>query len=306
MLVRILSLLFVAATALVLPHKTGYFKLLVVSLAFGHYFLAYVYGSRKIKELWGVGRGRLQIVAVIAASVWLHMIRLPLIFLFGFHHASNEVYAEKAPASLDTKLTRGARFILHLSLFILLSREELPASKMVLYAGLVSFSLSYVAVVGIALRKLFDSSFSGQRVALLKAVSFDLLSPSLLLLNQVYDITFLQIVLYHVVYWWFWPLPRIAEKGAFALARYVGLSFVFSTMFLPLTPLFNLPFHFSYEELLRSFYFWGTLHILGSTILSDAHPTPLKFMFGGPLRKTTAPPEHAPVLAERVRASVPD
>ncbi|MAB80828.1 MAG: hypothetical protein CMJ89_15880 [Planctomycetes bacterium] len=268
-LIQVASLLCVALIVQAFPSRNGWISVMASS-TFSHYILAVLYARPKILSLGSDPRYRLPllIVALIGATAYLS--GFPIVIFFGLHHAFNEVYlldrqcdsrelpghAKVRTADLFTRLFVYFTIVRHHNHMTWIADE-------LLFAGLAASSLAYVYL-------LICEQPSITRA--LRTASFQLIGLAMVAVSFFADIEFLMIVLYHVVFWIFYPLMKISKAGASAITRYLVATFGITAIFLLISPLSALPFSLTAEAFNHQLVVWAFVHITLSLPLSTAHP----------------------------------
>ena len=91
--------------------------------------------------------------------------------------------------------------------------------------------------------------------------------------TSLFKPSYLYFVLYHVVFWSLFPLPKISAAGKAHLGWYLGLSAACVAAFVaisPIGPVFTSRYAVSIFQ--RQFILWTYIHITSSFLLSNAHP----------------------------------
>jgi hypothetical protein len=84
--------------------------------------------------------------------------------------------------------------------------------------------------------------------------------------------SYLHVVLYHVISWTFYPIPKLWAQGARQLAIYVGLTTLSIAGFLLVSPLGLFTTRYAVMIFQKQFIMWTYMHITASFVLSNAHP----------------------------------
>jgi hypothetical protein len=248
------------------------FRMVVFTVGFSHYFMALVFSTRPAALAVSRPSGRLATLILIVGGTALYFHAFPLLQYFGIHHAFNDVYmldrtVQPVTAAALRRL-RTAAVALHgfAYLFVLRNDPHLdwvnPTAVLlclVVSAGVFS-SLLYRARSMFSRRELVDN-VSGEVLALLLAAA-----------SLVVGISFLQIVAYHFVFWFLYPLPKLLRSGRGAVYRYVGLSGAVLLVAFLCSPLGVVAYRPSGSLFANQFILWSYVHITLSFALSTANP----------------------------------
>ncbi len=286
-LLRILTILIVVVSVTTVPTPKAWLAF-VYSIALAHYLMALIYSRRQIAEAFRQPHVLLPLFSVAILGTTMYMASFLLIFYFGLHHAFNEAFILRGtiPAEDDNvKAFRGSAVIVHLMLYLFIVRRQAgivlgPANPLFGLAGGRSGTyLSLFLLLGalaVAYVFFFYYLYRIRRFLDLKSLiencGFELVGLVVALVSIQVFFSYLHVVLYHVVFWTLFPLPKIASMGMKQLASYLGLTAVFSAAFLLLSPLGLFPSRYASALFAQQFYIWTVVHITSSFLLSNAHP----------------------------------
>ncbi|MEP6956349.1 MAG: hypothetical protein ABI883_05940 [Chthoniobacterales bacterium] len=263
-----------AVVALLLSTRgnPGLYRALVLSVGFGHYALSVIYAKGPIRRVLTSSRLIALFLGLALLSCAFYAQGLSLLVLFGMHHVFNEVYLPDRSVRLtDHQLVRnlrGARLGLNFFLFFFLVRHdpESPSwNHSLLGAGLVA---SAVAVAWLMWR----IRNQAPRAVWRDLTAFEVAGLLVVPLSFVYQIRFLDVVLYHFVFWALYPIPRMLERGAASAGNYLGLNLLLTGVFFLLSPASPVLALFADATWSSHFRFWSYFHILTAFALSTAFP----------------------------------
>lgn len=244
------------------------------STAFVHYLLA-LYYSRK--RLWHMGYGKpmLLAIATMAGGWLLYINEFSLLIYFGVHHVFNEVYlTNRAIPPVNEQLRKGflvSAIFLNASIYAVVLREYPEISWVdhgLLFGLLITSGSAFLYYV----IRLADELESWGCLGLAVVECMGLV---LVVISFFVDIRLNYIVLYHFIFWFFYPISMFRQRGGSALTGYVAASFGLLVLFIalsPISPVSSLDKGLSEHYFTQQFIFWSYLHITISFIVSDAHP----------------------------------
>ena len=269
---RVASIAVVAATALSTRHIPGLWLSVVLSVGFGHYALSVLYAKEPIRRVLSRPRSIASFAILAAGSYLLYTHNFSLLIAFAVHHVFNEVYLPdrvlKTGDALRLKQLRFARTALNFFIFFVLVRhapEIQNWSRPLLFGGLLCSAVMVAALM-------FHLRQNAPRAAFIDLCAFELIGLLIVVLSFFYNVRFLEIVLYHFVFWALYPLPKMLERGTNPAVRYVGLNVLLSAGFLLLSPVSPLVTVFSDAQWFAQFRFWSYFHIATAFALSTAFP----------------------------------
>ena len=267
---RILSVAIVVLSIWAAP-TIAFWMTCVFALGLAHYAISVVYSRRQIVEL---ARAPQRLIPVLSLGAWgviLFLGNFPLVWFFALHHAFNEAYLLRRIQTTENEPARQLRSVgvlLHVFVYLTLLRHDsnlalLPTEF--LFAGLgASYGLFFY----------YLSRLGGELPlsSLAENCGFELMGIVAVIASLYIDFSFLQIVMYHFVFWMLYPLPKLWNAENAGLPIYVGITIVCTALFVWLAPTAS-----SHREMLESRYFqqftlWSYFHITTAFALSNAHP----------------------------------
>jgi hypothetical protein len=280
---RLLSIAATLAFVWLSPTQEAYLAG-VFGLGMAHYVSSFVYSGRQLHEFKTGARSRVALALLLMFGalilVWPRPHSPKLVYYFAIHHVFNEVYLmqrSRTPGRSDSihiALASAFHFVVYFC--VLVNDEFLVWSAPFLKPHLLGPTLGVVSVAyaaslvrtrdRIAPRDFLGVSVSELAVATLAVAS---------LANLVY-VQYLDIVMYHFVFWAIYPLTKFARRAPGPLAwkpvlRFVGtnvgLLVAFTSMAAPyVTPAPGGP-------VWGTFFLLSYLHITTAFALSTAFPT---------------------------------
>ena len=257
---------------------TTYYSL-VLSLGFAHYAASFIYARRPLRALGTTAFATFALVALAAANVALYLVpknqALVLLLYFGIHHVFNEAYLSHR--SLGSRFAgisrlRGVALLLNAVLYLcILSRDPLISDY---FDARVVVPLLIVVAAAFAV-ELKRTAPSLDRAQLTNLASLEVLGAGVAVLVLAFGlhVGFLDLVLYHFVFWAFYPALRMAlAKNYRAVARYAGLNAALLAASLAVSPAGLWPYPLTGSLFLGAFYFFSYVHIGASFAISDQHP----------------------------------
>lgn len=244
------------------------------STAFVHYLLALFYSR---KRLFNIEYGKPLYMAIITmvGGWFLYVNEFSLLIYFGIHHVFNEVYlTNRVIPSVDVKLRKGflaSAMLLNASIYasVLRNYPEISWINHGLLFGILAVSVVVFFYFFLQLRADAKSrELSGLAV-------FECMGLILVAVSFFVDIRLNYIVLYHFIFWFFYPMDMFRQRGGAGLGRYVAASVGLLVLFVvisPISPISDLDRELSEYYFTQQFIFWSYLHITLSFIVSDAHP----------------------------------
>lgn len=261
------------------------FNALTYSLGLAHYTAAILYSRGPVQRAWSAPGRRMILVGAVLVSLLAWREGLPLVLLFGLHHAFNEVYVldrlsppERAEAAAPGALARlrGAGVVLNLALYLTVLRghEDIVfVPPALLFAATAVTGLFFVWAL-ISTRRTMTLS------TLIDRCGLEVIGLGFLALSFAMPITFLEIVAYHFFTWLMYPLPMLARRGRVRVTRFLLLSACLTLGFL----VFSRIGVWSTRSFLTWFLVGSYVHIITSVAVSDAHPAWIRRWFGPPPR----------------------
>jgi hypothetical protein len=289
-ILRVASIL---ATLLVVAYSPTQKILLniVYSLALAHYVLAFVYSRRQITDAFRQPYGLVPLLSIVFLGAGLYAGQFSLLFFFGLHHAFNEAFIMRATLSADdpdVKSLRGSAVLVHFLLYLFILRRQAgftlgssnPFYTFVTGYGAVSKYLPFILLVGALVASygvFFYYLYRLRRLltarTLIENCGLEILGLVVAAASFTVFFSYLYFVLYHVVFWSLFPLPKISAAGKAQLGWYLGLSAACVAAFVVISPIGPV-FTSRYAAYLfqKQFILWTYIHITSSFLLSNAHP----------------------------------
>lgn len=267
-------MLAVLATVLIfsLDLRSSTWLSLVFALGFVHYLLGLLYARRQTIQVLAQPHSRIPAVLVLGLGAALYYQNVPLYIYFAIHHAFNEVYVrDPLHAHLDgAARRRTTAVVFHASAYMLiLTAQKLPAPALILVASIVvgSFAAYMLDLVRIRAKL----GWAG----LADLCTIEIVIIALVPIAFFYQFQFIEVVLYHFLFWAVYPLVRMLERrggGVGPVAGYLGLTLGALAVFWFISPAgsphYKVPVELYYDQ----FVFWSYVHITLSFALSRAHP----------------------------------
>jgi len=249
------------------------FELCVYLIGLGHFYISLIYSSRQIKTVINQPFGSLVFVFIllISGSI-LYSIKFPLVWFFGIHHAFNEVYLLDQTISpkdgLRIKALRTSGVFLHSSVYFFVLREN---------HDMTYFNPGLLFLIMILAFAAFFISFYKSKQNFNSSEIIDNCAGEVFLILPVvasffFNIQFLHVVLYHFIFWWFYPLPKIIRSEKKQLLRYLGITTFFLFAFYIWSPLGPVYYDLKGSAFYTHFIHWSYIHITISFALSSANP----------------------------------
>lgn len=268
---RLAAVLSVVLLAIAIrPHKT--FATFVLVFSSVHYTLAALYGRHRIAQALSSPREAFGLVAFALAGVLLFLGRGDLFVLFGIHHVLNEVYLLYRTAGegllSHTRWLRVSAIVLNSVVYVAILRHTWPASlidETWLFVTLAASCVFFFSTLVVARKSFRDTP-------LLDLCLFEVLGLLAFVASFFVHITLLHVVMYHFVFWSFYPVQAMARKGMRPVIQYACLNALLTVFFFVTSPLSPLPFRVSNAFFYEQFRLWSMLHIMTSFNLSAAHP----------------------------------
>ncbi len=270
----LLQVLAVALTAALVAYSAGnanFWFSVVFSLAFCHYLLALWYGRRHIVALAVQPAALLVLAEVLTLAYALYQGGFPLAAYFAVHHAFNEVYLRHArlPNELvaPMRLQLFSSITLHICVVLILIRlphlEFLFPVLWVLLIGSVGVWLS-------SLNRYWSRLDNSQRV---DQVMLELIVLGLLPISWYYQLTLVQIICYHVIFWTLYPLLRmVGQRQVGPTIGYLVLTGIVVAGFLAISPIGVYELKVRPDLFYSQFILWSWIHITLAFATSTAHP----------------------------------
>lgn len=269
--IRVLSIICIIAVKLLVPNHSVWISV-VFSVGYGHFLLSVVYAKNQFIQSFSQLQSSILMGLLLVLGGILYYIDFSLIIFFAIHHVFNEVYVvNRSYAQNRTKsfaFFRISSIVLNFFVYFVILRNtsilEFINPDLLLGGLVISYFVFAYSLFGIRQKlkggKLFDS------------IAFELTGLIMVGLSYVVYISFIDIVLYHVVFWIFYPLPKFRSLGQLQLARYLFLTIACTAVFLILSP--NGVFNYAYSGSIfyKQFFLWSYIHITSSFAISNANP----------------------------------
>jgi hypothetical protein len=285
---------------------------LVYSLTFAHFAVSLVYSRRQVADALRQPYGLVPLVSLALITTALYFGQVSLLYYFAFHHAFNEAFilSGTLPAENDdVKAFRGSAVLVHLFLYFLILRGQagftlspwspvfpLIAGRtggnryLLLYLLAGGFTASYALFFFYLyrIRRLLT------RRTLLENCGAEIVGIFIAVVSLSVTFSYLHVVLYHVISWTFYPIPKMWAQSGRQLAAYVGLTVASVAGFLLISPLGLFPTRYAVAVFQKQFILWTYIHITSSFVLSNAHPDWVVNLFrrrkySGALERASAP-----------------
>jgi hypothetical protein len=244
-LIRLISIALTIAVYLSLPGNKVWTNL-VFALGFSHYFVALIYSKKQVLTL----ANRMQNY-------------LPLVIPFGIHHVLNEVYL------LQRSWKRQFSAVLfNASIYLALVRSY-PKLAFI-PEPFLWFAVSLTGILFFYF--LIQSVRTKGSTNIMDSCSLEILGLIILGCSFFFEITFLQIVCYHFVFWILFPGGKFLKQNHGKFVRYLIITLFVNAFFLMISPIGLDRLHLSAREFDIQFRFWSYFHITLSFAVSEAHP----------------------------------
>jgi len=263
------------ATALIALSTQGndvLWRTIVFTLGICHYALALVYSQKQINQVLKQSYSLLPLAAIICMGTLFYKYPLPLVIFFGVHHAFNEIYLldrtvpGQDPLKLKTLRTTGVLFHLLAYLFILRNHVDLSHYPAQVFGGLTLVCLIAFAV-------LFMKLYPGLKPQeIINNCAGEIATVFLIGVSLFIKLTFLQVVLYHFLFWMIYPLPNLIKHNKPQFHRYLSVTILMHALIFAISPLGLVGYEIHGSVFSSQFYIWSYLHITLSLALSDANP----------------------------------
>ncbi len=268
---RIASVLIVILLALVLQPQSAFVTFVFVFSSV-HYTLAAFYGRHRIAQALSSPREAFGLVLLTFAALLFFFGRGNLFLLFGIHHVLNEVYLLYRGAAeglrAHTRSLRLSAIVFNSVIYVTLLRHTPPATRLDenwLFAALAVSCVFFFANLALARRSFKDASLADLCL-------FEVLGLIAIAASFFVQISLLHVVMYHFIFWSFYPVQSLARQGRRPVIQYVCLNLVLTGAFFLTSPASPFPLRMSDVLFMAQFRFWSMLHILTSFSLSAAHP----------------------------------
>ena len=270
LITRVVGILVVGLTVWAAP-SFAFWIGCVFALGLAHYTISVFYSRLQIVDLY---RSPQRLIPLLSLGAWggiLFLGSFPLVWFFALHHAFNESYLLRRSVSSGAPGVREFRSVgvlLHVFLYLTLLRHD-PALQFIpaefLFAGL---GASYV-MFALYLSRIRQNL---TRSAIVENCGFELLGIAVLVASVFFKFSFLQVVMYHFVFWMLYPLPKLWSSESSELSIYLGMTIVCLSLFVWLSPRTANASDMFQTTYFEQFTLWSYFHITTSFALSNAHP----------------------------------
>lgn len=264
------------------------FRMTVFVLAFAHYFMALWYSRNHWKNIFRSTRVLLASTGVLLAGALLYQFHFPIVIYFAIHHAFNEVYMMERTVDgfrrPSWKVFRASAVAFHLFAYGMILHQQAVLAQLPIAFYCAGLALSLVAY-------LYGLSRVVHELDRKTLIDFALFDAGILLLaglSMIYRFSFAQVILYHFLYWTFYPLGKMMNGPRQGLWQYGALTMVAIAFFYALSPMSFLESAMSVKEFTHQFVMWGYVHITVSFILSTTQPAWINRFFRAPLPLQTS------------------
>jgi hypothetical protein len=264
---------------------------IVYSLALAHYVLALIYSRRQIAEAFTRPYGLVPLLSIVLLGAGLYLGQFSLLIFFGLHHAFNEAFIMRATLpsdDADVKSLRGSAVLVNFLLYLFILRGQAGLSFgssnpfytfIAGYGGASRYVAVFVLVAALVVSYgvFFFYLYRIRRLLTLRTLiencGLEILGLVVAAASFTVFFSYLYFVLYHVVFWSLFPLPKMSAAGRTQLGWYLGLSAACVAAFVaisPIGPVFTSRYAANIFQ--KQFILWTYIHITSSFLLSNAHP----------------------------------
>lgn len=274
MISRVVTFAIVVAMTIRCSPQTFFDTLFVIAMA--HYILSVVYSAKSFKSALKSPRRFIPLAALVGAAVAMWEFGFSLVLLFLPHHIFNEVYCSKNemsargikvdPALITSGLT------LHAFIFMRLAAMEqfgpIPLNDDVVTAGMIISAGWFAGALWSMKSELRNFWFFAVVISSEVVSSIALSIQAGTLRNYFY-----QLILFHVVFWIFYPLTKqLGQRDFGGAGRYVAANIAALAFAFAISPLSPLAVHCSSFVWHQLFFLFSMVHIMMSFAASRANP----------------------------------
>jgi len=208
--IRLLALVSVGVVYSLMPGKIAW-ESFVYSTAISHYLLSIYYSKKQISKVLSQPQSILPLFMVLGLGSWVIYTNFPLVIYFGIHHVFNEVYilkkempAEKHPWLRPLRL---GGLLLHLSAYFFLVRNHQNLQGIDPSIFLAALIVSGIFFIGALLH-------ARKILTVRQFIDHSLLEIIFLILcvaSNFYVFQANQIVAYHFVFWFYYPVLKFLK-----------------------------------------------------------------------------------------------
>jgi len=276
-----LSILGVGSLCLAFPRL----QILVSVLAFSHYFIALIYSKKYLSASVRSTKGATGLLFLTILGFYFGIQYKEYIALvFGVHHILSEVYLvhdKRFQGNIGPRygLFTVSRIILGLSVYCNIVRhhrllDHIPSSLLInsLLASCILFIAAFYLNKGYFEKKQINDIAVFEGIGIIFALASYTLFPNIKILPM-------HIIIYHAVFWMFYPLKGLSQAGKNQMFKYVGITLVVTLAFIILAVKPMLSGRAGFNFWWNIFVIWGYVHILQSIALSTSNPLPLVRLF---------------------------
>lgn len=281
---RLASMAAVVAIAARTPEPKLWYSI-VFSLGFAHYLVALLYSRNQIIGVFRQSQAVVPLLSLALLGTFLYLSKFSLLIYFALHHAFNEAYVLNhtlPKGDPRVKAFRASSVLLHVLLYFTLLRHTPVLSFLpdeLLFGGLVvSYALFFYRLS--VIRDHMNLKM------LIENCGLEVAGLGLLAASFFVDIGFLQIVLYHFIFWTLYPVPKLMTAGNATLIRYTATTSVVIVGFLLISPIGVGDYVLANSTFSDQFRLWSFIHITTSFALSASHPSWIVELFRGPQKPT--------------------
>ena len=290
-IIRIISIIAVVVIKMLCPELISWISI-ILSIAFGHYLISILYSKRQIGQAFTQPHSALALLVLLMLGSTLFVTEFNLVIFFAIHHVFNEVYLTNhlltKKDSARAVMLRVSGLIVHLLIYFILLRGD--RRLMFLHGEHLSFLTRDTVIAALVVAYLFFAislylmrqQLKGTK--LISCCGFEVVA--LIVVAATYHwnvkIRFLDIVLYHFMFWMAFPMVKTVQQGVAPTVRYVVLTVVCTGVFLLVSPIGVVHYdmfesarpYLSLEKTVffQQFILWSYLHITATFALSSANP----------------------------------
>jgi hypothetical protein len=271
-LVRIAA--FLATVAVSAATNQTDFVRIVIYLGLAHYGLSVWYARKNLKLVLSHPVRAVSLTGAVAFAFWSYVNFTNLILWFLPHHVFNEVYLTKKQLLSDNCRVTGTLLLSAIALNSVIYAKVLGLHQ---FGDVVVGDNLILSGLAISLTCFLFSLYKWYRlhgiIRTIDACCVEVIGLAALLISKQTSVSFLHIILYHVIFWALYPLVDMyrARNTSGALA-YLKANVGAVTALILVGPLSVPWWHLSDSQLYQLFLLASFVHIASSYMLSRAQP----------------------------------
>jgi hypothetical protein len=250
----------------------------VMAVGFGHYATSVIYARSQMEGLMSpryvAPLAVLSAIGLGLAFVGIIPHTIKLLYYFGLHHVFNETFISgrllQGVSARDMKTYRLTSTLFNIAVYVAMlftTQYSRIFDEQVLWALIVLTGVPYARTVW----RLGAGKSGAVITDLVSAEAIGLCLAALSLAGGV-PIGFMDVVLYHFLFWCLYPLAKFQTQGSTRVVRYLSANLGLTLVAFAASPVVFFNYELFGSWYLAVFYALSYFHITTSFALSNQHP----------------------------------